>query len=78
LPEEALVVGIRGGARLCVPPVVNRSPLWLLEQEDWFGDEIRFVRAWLKPGMRAVDVGANCGFTLAAPCGSVPRAGLGS
>ena len=67
-PRDALVVSVRGGARLCVPPVVNQiTPYVLLEQEDWFEDEIRFVRAWLQPGMRAVDVGANYGvYTLAA------------
>lgn len=33
----------------------------LLEQERWFEKEIDFVRALLKPGMRAIDVGANVG-----------------
>ena len=67
-PEEALVVNVRGGARVCVPPFLNQiTPYVLLEQEDWFEDEIRFVRAWLQPGMRVVDVGANYGvYTLAA------------
>jgi len=67
-PEEALVVNVRGGARVCVPPFLNQiTSFVLLEQEDWFEDEIRFVRAWLQPGMRAVDVGANYGvYTLAA------------
>ena len=38
----------------------------LLEQHDWFEDEIRFLRALIKPGMRALDVGANFGvYTLA-------------
>lgn len=41
-------------------------PYVLLEQEDWFEAEIRFVRRMLRPGMRAIDVGANHGvYTLA-------------
>lgn len=39
----------------------------LAEQGDWFEHELRFVRAWLRPGMAVVDVGANFGqYTL--PC----------
>jgi FkbM family methyltransferase len=62
-----LVLNVRGGARLCVPDSLDRmSSYILLEQEDWFEDEIRFVRRWLRPGMQAVDVGANLGvYTLA-------------
>ena len=37
----------------------------LLEQHDWFEDEIRFLRALIKPGMRALDVGADHVFPLA-------------
>jgi FkbM family methyltransferase len=33
----------------------------LLEQERWFEREADFVLRWLKPGMNAVDVGANVG-----------------
>lgn len=33
----------------------------LEEQGDWFEPEIRFVRAWIKNGMRVIDVGANYG-----------------
>jgi FkbM family methyltransferase len=63
-----VVLNVRGGARLCVPEKLRQiTPYVLLEQEDWFEHEIRFVRRWLKPGMRVVDVGANYGvYTLAA------------
>src|SRR3954466_14028954 len=63
-----LVVNVRGDARLCVPAALDQiTPYVLLDQEDWFEDEIRFVRRWLSPGMRVVDVGANYGvYTLAA------------
>lgn len=58
---------MRGGARICVPDTLQQiTPYVLLEQEDWFEDEIRFVRRLLPPGGRAVDVGANYGiYTLA-------------
>lgn len=37
----------------------------LLEQEQWFEKEVGFLLRWLKPGMNAIDVGANVGvYTL--------------
>lgn len=65
---DTLIVNVRGNARLCVPAALDQiTPYVLLEQEDWFEDEIRFVRRWLAPGMRAIDVGANYGlYTVAA------------
>ena len=62
-----LTLNIRGGARICVPHSVQLiTPYVLLEQEDWFEDEIRFVRRFLRPGMAAVDVGASFGiYTMA-------------
>ena len=57
---EDLVLNVRGGARLQVPASLDRITTYvLLEQEDWFEEEIRFVRHWMRPGMRAIDVGAN-------------------
>lgn len=65
---QVLTLNVRDGGRLCVPENLGQiTPYILLEQEDWFEDEIRFVRRWLRPGMRVVDVGANYGvYTLAA------------
>ena len=62
-----LVLNVRGGARICVPDGFDQiSTYVLLEQEDWFEEEIRFVRRWLQRGMQAVDVGANIGvYTVA-------------
>ena len=62
-----LTLNIRGGARICVPDSVHHiTPYVLLEQEDWFEDEIRFARRFLRPGMAAVDLGASFGiYTMA-------------
>jgi FkbM family methyltransferase len=71
-------VRIKGDVVVNVPPEFGHTTTWvLLEQEDWFEKEINFVRRWLKPGMQAIDVGANVGVyaltiaKLVAPSGSV-------
>jgi len=71
-------VAIHGGATICVPDSIGLiTPYVLLEQEDWFEDEVHFVRRLLRPGMASVDVGANFGvFSMAmanavGPQGSV-------
>jgi FkbM family methyltransferase len=55
------------GSRIAVPDGFHRITTYVLfEQQDWFEDEIRFVRRMLHPGMRVVDVGANFGvYTIA-------------
>lgn len=57
---------IAGGARVVVPDSLNSiTPYVLFEQNDWFEDEIVFLRCLLAPGQRAIDVGANYGvYTL--------------
>jgi FkbM family methyltransferase len=61
------VLRVRGDARLAVPDLLRGTTTYvLLEQEDWFEEEIRFVRRALRAGMRAVDVGAAYGvYTIA-------------
>ncbi|MBC7802824.1 MAG: FkbM family methyltransferase [Candidatus Parcubacteria bacterium] len=74
--DEACTLNVRGGARLAVPAALNQlSTNILLEQEDWFEDEIRFVRRWLRPGMQAVDVGANIGVYTVAMAHAVGAGG---
>jgi FkbM family methyltransferase len=41
------------------------TPYVLQEQEDWFEDEIKFLRRLLQPGQKIIDIGANYGvYTL--------------
>jgi len=50
------------GVRVVVPQSLNLiTPYVLLEQEDWFEDEIKFVRRVLAAGDNAIDIGANYG-----------------
>jgi FkbM family methyltransferase len=57
---------ITGGARVVTPDSLNLvTPYVLFEQQDWFEEEIGFLRSFLQPGYRAIDVGANYGvYTL--------------
>lgn len=54
------------GVRIVVPDSLNLiTPYVLLEQQDWFEDEIKFLRGMLKPGQKVIDIGANYGvYTL--------------
>jgi len=47
---------------LAVPPRLDSITTYvLLEQETWFEKELSFLSRWLKPGMTAIDIGANLG-----------------
>ncbi len=60
--QSHMYIEITGGVFVCVPDDINLlTPYVLLEQEDWFEDEIQFVRHMLKPGMKVVDIGASYG-----------------
>jgi len=66
------------GAQIVVPDSLELiTPYVLREQEDWFEDEIKFLRRVLRPGQTAVDIGANYGVYTASiaravgPTGSV-------
>src|SRR5262245_59398326 len=63
---DDLYVRVKGGGEICVPAAHSVTTYVLIEQEDWFEREIAFVRRLLRPGMRAIDIGANYGaYTLA-------------
>ena len=58
----ALMLTLRGGVIMAVPPQLSAITTYvLLEQEAWFEKEIEFVSAFLQPGMSAIDIGANLG-----------------
>jgi FkbM family methyltransferase len=60
--EGALRLHLHDGLTIAVPPTLSSITCYvLLEQEEWFEKEINFLRVFLKPGMTAVDVGANLG-----------------
>jgi FkbM family methyltransferase len=57
-----LRIAVADDVKLWVPKLLGiLTPYVLLEQEDWFEDEIKFVRCLLQPGDQAVDIGANYG-----------------
>lgn len=64
--ETCLTVRMKGDIKVCLPRSIQLlTPYVLLEQEDWFEDEIEFIRHLLKPGMQVIDIGANYGvYTL--------------
>ncbi len=73
---DPIYLDLADGSRIHVPSSVDSMTTFvILEQEDWFEDEIRFVRRWLAPGMRAVDIGANFGIYTLALAGRVGPAG---
>jgi FkbM family methyltransferase len=66
------------GVRVVVPDSLDLiTPYVLREQEDWFEDELRFLRRILQAGEAVIDIGANYGvYTLSmaravGPTGSV-------
>lgn len=55
-------VEIANGLKVVVPDTLEQiTPYVLIEQGDWFEDEVRFVRRLLEPGQHAIDIGANFG-----------------
>lgn len=54
------------GVRVVVPDSLDLiTPYVLREQEDWFEDELRFLRKLLQPGQTVIDIGASYGvYTL--------------
>lgn len=60
--QPVLPVEIPLGVKICVEnDLTQMSTYVLLEQEDWFEDDMSFMRRFVKPGMRILDIGANHG-----------------
>jgi FkbM family methyltransferase len=63
---ETTVLTLVDGVRVVVPNSLDLiTPYVLREQQDFFEDELRFVRKLLGPGQKVIDIGANYGvYTL--------------
>jgi FkbM family methyltransferase len=63
---ETAVLPLVDGVRIVVPNSIELiTPYVLREQQDFFEDELRFVRELLQVGQRVIDIGANYGvYTL--------------
>ena len=60
--KPSLTLKLPGGVSIIVPDNLEMiTPYVLMEQLDWFEDEIKFVRELLRPGQVAIDIGANYG-----------------
>ncbi len=60
--QDTTSIALHNGLRVTVPSSPRHMTTFVLhEQGDWFEDEINFVRHFIKPGMRAIDIGANFG-----------------
>ncbi|MFZ1964668.1 MAG: FkbM family methyltransferase [Roseiarcus sp.] len=61
-PQGTLEVRLRDGMTIAAPATLSAITSYvLLEQEQWFEKEIDLLRGFLRPGMNAVDIGANLG-----------------
>jgi FkbM family methyltransferase len=72
--QERIVIEMEGGLRVVCPRSLQCATTYvLIEQEDWFEPEIKFLRRFVQPGMKIVDVGANHGvYTLTLAQGAGP------
>ncbi len=61
-----ITLRLHDDVQIVVPNSLNLiTPYVLQEQEDWFEDEIKFLRRLLQPGQKIIDIGANYGvYTL--------------
>jgi protein O-GlcNAc transferase len=64
--SDTVVLTLVDGVRIVVPDSLDLiTPYVLREQQDFFEDELPFVRQVLQPGDRVIDIGANYGvYTL--------------
>lgn len=74
---DTIIIKACGNIQFSLPNNINlMTPYILIEQGDWFEDEIKFVRKMLTRGMKAIDIGANFGvytLSMAAAVGSTGK-----
>jgi protein O-GlcNAc transferase len=74
---DSITLTLVDGVRVVVPNSLNLlTPYVLIEQQDWFEDEIRFLRRVLEPGCKAIDIGANYGIYTLCMAKAVGAAGF--
>jgi protein O-GlcNAc transferase len=74
--KPSVVLTLVDGVQIVVPDSLNLiTPYVILEQGDWFEDEIKFVRTLLRPGNRVIDIGANYGVYTLSMAKAVGNAG---
>jgi FkbM family methyltransferase len=63
---STITLTLNNTAKIVVPDSLDLiTPYVLQEQQDWFEDEIKFLRSLLQPGQKIIDIGANYGvYTL--------------
>jgi FkbM family methyltransferase len=63
---SSITLPLVDGTKVVVPDSLNLITAYVLrEQQDWFEDEIKFLRKILRPGQHVIDIGANYGvYTL--------------
>jgi FkbM family methyltransferase len=61
-----IMLTLNNTIKIVVPDSLDLiTPYVLQEQQDWFEDEIKFLRFLLQPGQKVIDIGANYGvYTL--------------
>ena len=60
--SPTLTIPLIDGTRLFVPDSLSLIGCYVLhEQQNWFEDEIKFVRRLLRPAQQAIDIRANYG-----------------
>lgn len=76
LDKDTLIIHTKEKVDIAVPNnIAHMSTYVLREQEDWFEDELNFVRSYLQPGMQVIDVGANIGVYALMMAGRVGESG---
>ncbi len=74
---ETVVLPMTDGVQVVVPMKISQLTSYVLaEQQDWFEDEIRFVRRLLQPGDRALDIGGGLGVYTLSMAKRVGNAGV--
>lgn len=61
-PIPNVTLTLVDGVKVVVPDSLDLITSYVVhEQEDWFEDEIKFLRRLIQPGQRVIDIGANYG-----------------